>query len=90
MEDQALAISAQETSFPMAFGEAQFQFENLKKFISSQLKEGEDFGRIPGAKKPSMWKPGAEKLRFFNRIGVRLDPTPELPLRLVSSRLPRT
>jgi len=36
--------------------------ENYDAFIDSQLKNDIDFGIIPGVKKPSLLKPGAEKL----------------------------
>lgn len=75
METQEMVVSQQDNSFPMAFADAQAQFENLKKFVSSQLKKDVDYGRTPGQKKPALWKPGAEKLRFFNRLGVRFEPT---------------
>lgn len=34
----------------------------LQSFIKGQMKEGEDFGKIPGSPKPSLFKSGAEKL----------------------------
>lgn len=32
----------------------------IRDLIKSMLKEGRDYGIIPGTKKPSLWKPGAE------------------------------
>jgi len=46
----------------------------LKDFMSSQLKQGidNDYAVVPGCKKPSLLKPGAEKLlRLFN-LGCRV------------------
>lgn len=40
----------------------QQQIATMQRFIEGQMVEGHDFGRIPGAKKPSLLKPGAEKL----------------------------
>jgi len=52
--------------------EAQKQLNN---FIASQMREGIDYGVIPGTKKKSLLKPGTEKLLFFNGLGIRLEPT---------------
>jgi len=51
--------------------------ENLKRqFIANVLKEGEDYGVIPGTKKKGLFKPGSEKLLFYHGLGVRLEPGP--------------
>src|SRR5438045_2943000 len=34
----------------------------LQDFVRSQMSEGEDYGTIPGTAKPTLFKPGAEKL----------------------------
>lgn len=41
--------------------------QNYNEFIDSQLSENIDFGKVPGVEKPSLLKPGAEKLEklFF-------------------------
>lgn len=41
--------------------------QNYNEFIDSQLSENIDFGKVPGVDKPSLLKPGAEKLEklFF-------------------------
>lgn len=36
--------------------------QNLLKFIGQTMREGEDFGLIPGTSKKSLWQPGADKL----------------------------
>jgi hypothetical protein len=42
-------------------------YQDKKDFIGSILKEGVDFGTIPGSAKPALYKPGAEKMSsFFN------------------------
>jgi hypothetical protein len=38
------------------------QRNQLKKFIQVQLEKDVDFGTIPGTPKPTLYKPGAEKL----------------------------
>lgn len=41
------------------------RWESIQRFISRIMTPGEDFGVIPGSKKPSLLKPGAEKLTAF-------------------------
>src|SRR3989304_4460488 len=38
------------------------RIKELQEFVQSYMVEGEDYGTIPGTAKPSLWKPGAEKL----------------------------
>jgi hypothetical protein len=38
------------------------RFKQIQEVVSLLMIEGEHFGTIPGAKKPSLWKPGAEVL----------------------------
>lgn len=61
----------------LSLEEAQQQFKKLQGFIKTQMvsrgPEGPDFGIIPGTKKPSLYKPGAEKLLYFHGLGVRLS-----------------
>lgn len=42
----------------------------LMEYVQSQLKKDSDYGIIPGCKKPSLWKPGAEKLRTLFNLSV--------------------
>ena len=42
-------------------------YETMTAFVSAQMKKGVDYGVIPGTKKPTLLKPGAEKLcRLFS------------------------
>ncbi len=50
------------------------QLAQLQAFVNANMKQGRDYGIIPGCKKPSLWKPGAEKLLNFNGLSVILDP----------------
>lgn len=61
----------------LSLEQAQEQFTKLQAFIKSQLKKDRDFGIIPGCKKPSLWKPGAERLLFFHGLGCKLESTSE-------------
>ena len=59
------ALVKQETiipTFAVSTEEASRRLKELQGFIRGQMKEGEDFGKIPGCPKPSLFKPGAEKL----------------------------
>jgi len=44
----------------------------LNNFIASQMIKDVDYGVIPGTGKKSLYKPGAEKILFFNGLGFRL------------------
>ena len=46
---------------------ASLHYELLHAFVSAQMQQGIDYGTIPGTKKPTLLKPGAEKLcKLFN------------------------
>ncbi len=47
----------------------------LKDFVSSQLRKDTDYGVVPGTDKPSLFKPGAEKLRGLFGLNVKLECT---------------
>jgi hypothetical protein len=51
--------------FEISINESKNRFKELKDFIKQQMKDGEDYGIIPGCKKPSLYKAGAEKLEFI-------------------------
>lgn len=46
--------------------------DTLREYVSSQMHEGTDFGTIPGTKKPTLYKAGAEKLAKLFRLGARI------------------
>lgn len=48
--------------FVMTVAEAKGQIKQLQEFVQSVMVEGEDYGKIPGTPKPTLLKPGAEKL----------------------------
>lgn len=43
----------------------------IKLAMRTAMKEGVDYGRIPGAAKPTLFKPGAEKLAVLFRLDVQ-------------------
>jgi len=66
-----LAVSNTSTFIvPVAdIGAALARYEAFKEFVSKVLVKDKDFGEIPGTNKPTLLKPGAEKLSAF--FGVR-------------------
>lgn len=78
MSDNALEVKSESRSIaPLTRGDLEAMKSRrdlLKEFVQSQLKEGidNDYAVVPGTKKPSLLKPGAEKLlRLFN-LGARV------------------
>lgn len=76
MENQIVAVEPQNSEvMPQAYSlpnkkqieEYKGFLKNYDKFVDSMLKKGSDFGEIPGVEKPTLLKPGAEKLEklFF-------------------------
>jgi hypothetical protein len=45
----------------------------FREFVASQLKEGVDYGKIIQHQKPSLLKPGAEKLRMLFQFRTNMD-----------------
>jgi len=60
----------------MSIQEAEQELIELQEFIKGQMKEDTDFGIIPGVHKPSLWKPGAEKLVNFHGLSVEYKESP--------------
>ena len=48
--------------FVTTVAQAKQRVKELQEFIASVMVEGVDFGKIPGTPKPTLYKPGAEKL----------------------------
>ena len=49
---------------------AKHRYQDMKDFVSSILAKGVDYGEIPGTSKPTLLKPGAEKLATFFGLSV--------------------
>ena len=47
---------------PMSAEELRTQVNAIQQLMEAVMREGEHYGRICGYRKPSLWKPGAEKL----------------------------
>jgi hypothetical protein len=51
-------------------------YQRMKDFVAGVLKEHTDFGVVPGTTKPTLLKPGAEKLsRFFGLYRIKSTKT---------------
>jgi hypothetical protein len=57
----------------MPIDQAISNYQDFHKFVSGVLKKDLDYGVIPGTNKPSLYKPGAEKLRFVYGLGVEFE-----------------
>lgn len=68
---QAITVSQ---PAPLPQTEFNKSYNSLVKFVKGKLKENVDYGIIPGTKKKSLFKPGAEKIAFL----FGLSPTFEL------------
>ena len=60
----------------MSIKEAEKELIELQVFIKGQMEKDVDFGIIPNCKKPSLWKPGAEKLVNFHGLSVEYKESP--------------
>lgn len=47
-------------------------YQSMKEFVSGVLREEVDYGKVPGSSKPSLLKPGAEKLTRFFGLAITL------------------
>ncbi len=62
--------------FAISLEEANRRVEMLKQFVREHMVEGEDYGVIPGASnKPTLFKPGAEKLNAIFGLAPLLEIT---------------
>ncbi len=62
----------------MAMAQAIQRYNALLDFTKQIMKEGKDYGTIPGVEKPSLFKPGAEKLCNFFGLTPRFVVVKEL------------
>jgi len=64
--------------FAISLEEANRRVRMLQQYVREHMHEGEDYGVIPGSTKPTLFKPGAEKLNAI----FGLAPTMEVTNRL--------
>ena len=70
MTENAITLTSNQFIAPVADVRTALQaYQNMKDFVSGVLRENVDFGVVPGTDKPTLLKPGAEKLsRFFGML----------------------
>lgn len=81
VESTAVVVTEQSPVLPavldfapvMSVAEMGRMYAQFKEFVASQMEEGIDYGVIPGARKPFLWKPGAEKLAFWFGLGIEFE-----------------
>lgn len=74
MSDKTLAIRETPYLSPAAdIDAARARYREMDQFIKSILVDGVDFGTVPGSAKPTLLKPGAEKLASFFGLTTRFD-----------------
>ena len=71
--DTTPAILPEYGSAMMTLDAVRTRMMELQAFIKGQMIEKEDFGVIPGTQKPTLYKPGAEKLCNFYGLVPRFD-----------------
>ena len=65
-------------NFEITVEENKRRIDMVKKFVHSQMAIGEDYGTIPGVEKPSLFKPGAEKLCNIFGFSVEIQETDKM------------
>ncbi len=74
IDGQALIMQPQDVALSigpvMPIAEMAKMLAQLQQFIDTQLVSETDYGLIPGAKQRSLYKPGAEKFRFWFGLGI--------------------
>ena len=73
-EDRALTIHQSPHLMPaMTLADAAERFKALTTFTRSIMRDGIDYGKVPGTDKPTLLKPGAEKLTTFFGLTTRFE-----------------
>lgn len=60
---ESMAVAA-----PLSVAQLVSQVELISDAMRQVMREDEHFGKIAGAQKPSLWKPGAEKLKMLFKL----------------------
>lgn len=64
--------------FAISLEEANRRIRMLQEYVREHMVEGEDFGVIPGGTKPTLFKPGAEKLNAIFGLAPMVEVTNRL------------
>jgi hypothetical protein len=70
MADQALTTEPREA--PLTAHEIKAQVQRIQEVMQAVMQEGQHYGTIPGTDKPTLLKPGAEKLTMTFRLAPHL------------------
>lgn len=70
-EQNAIVIPGNYLSPAVDLRGALMRYEMVKKFIGQIMVDGQDYGKVPGSDKPTLLKPGAEKLASFFGLSPR-------------------
>lgn len=62
-------------AFAIPVDEAERRIRELQSFVKGQMAEGTDYGKIPGTDKPTLLKPGAEKLAMIYGFAIEVEVT---------------
>lgn len=74
-EEKALTIMQPQAVMPiMSIQSAVTRYKQMVGFVQEIMHEGTDYGTIPGTSKPTLYKPGAEKLTTFFGLVPRFVP----------------
>lgn len=73
-KDDLPAVSGQGLALKPVFSieEARERYALMLRFVREIMKEGKDYGTIPGTEKPTLYKPGAEKLTCLFGLSTRI------------------
>ena len=73
-DERGLTITPASHLMPaMSMSDAVGRFNALGTFTREIMRDGVDYGTIPGTNKPTLLKPGAEKLTTFFGLSVRYE-----------------
>jgi len=72
MSEETQALQEITKLAPMTLMGVKHQVNLIQQIMREEMKDGEHYGVIPGCPKPSLWKPGAEKLCLTFRMAPRL------------------
>lgn len=65
MSEQALTVQSPHLMPAMRIADAIHRYNALVAYVKELMKDGVDYGAVPGTDKPTLLKPGAEKLTTF-------------------------
>ena len=75
-EDKQIIIQAQETKTSLTAVDIRKQVNLIQSVMQEVMRDGEHYGKIPGCDKPTLLKPGAEKLAMTFRLSSEYEELP--------------